>query len=968
MVKSFQTLFQDESQLKRFVEEKELFQYPVISIHVSVINMELKEIEKLLKLLKNQLPQAVITGNSSTAKMTKGYITSCLPVITFTTFEKTNVRSGSIEIGREVDLVNIGQRIAKENTTLETKLVILFSNLKLGELDKILDGFYSINSDVTVIGGNSSEHKLSFVFTENGILESGIVFLSIENQDLIVETIENGEWQEIGLPFTITKGRENIIHEISGRKPLNVLKQYLGNNFVQRLPHSSCEIPFLIECNGEKQVAFIRNILEGGLLEVSTNIKNGDIISFAYENTEELISQTQKSLKRLRKKPVQTILAFHSANRIRNLEQLTQNHIKSLESYASVTECYCFGDIGQRTKNQPKLSAPASIYLTISESSEQNKNDISIPFTVPSETNSIITLTNLIKETAKQVDAIKEGTKVSEAYHQTLYENNMDIVYTLDIKGNFTSVNTAFEKAIGYSFNEIKGKSSLRLVVDSDVQKAQRHFRRSLNGKIQYYNVNIKTKNGDVESFHIKNIPVMVDNKCVGICGIGRDISENIKFEQKITQLANYDESTGLPNRTKFNEILDEMLNRAKKKRRSLAVLLLDIDRFKIINDTLGHYAGDLTLKELANRLKSSLSNGAYIGRFTNDKFSILLTKETNPESVIQIAKQLLKKIEMPFSYQKKEFFLSASVGISMYPYDGDQSEELLKNADIALGRAKSLGGNSLVFFSDDMNVETLNRVELESDLRKAIKNNELFLTYQPIIESSSQKMKSCEALIRWKHPERGIVPPLEFIPLAEETGLIHSIGKWVLKTACKQMKHWHDVGLTDASISINVSAYQFQNRWFIEDVKNALAYSDLDPKYLHLELTESVMVNDSIKTIDTMNALRNIGVKISIDDFGTGYSSLSYLRHLPIHILKIDKSFIQNLDIQTPDYAIVNSIMTMGHGLGLQVIAEGVETDMQFEILKNMKCHYIQGYLIEKPMQSSQMEEWLQDNNFICS
>lgn len=968
LAKSFQSLFENQSQLQSFIEENELPQYPVLCVHISAGKMDLTEIGNLITSIKHLLPQAVIVGCSSAEKILHNTILSDKPVITFTTYEKTKVHSVILEMNNKIDLLAIVEKITAEYVTSETKMIQLFTNQKLGDIDIILDDFHRLNPDVFIIGCNTSDliKDNSYIFTDKGIVNNGIVFLLFDNQDLLIETMENGEWSEIGFSFKVTKAKGNLLYEINGKKSLHILKQYLGKPFIQRLPSSSFHIPFLIYRNERKHIAFIRNVYEASTIELSIPVIEGDRISFAIQNLEELFSTSQKGLKRLKKKPADTILAFHCAYKIDGMEHLIKYNREVLKQNAPVTDFYCYDDIGYRSKNQPKPLSPSSIYLAISESNAVNKLMPENPFIIPAATHSITALTNLVNETAKDVKIYQENSRNLEAYYHALYENNMDVAYTLDLKGNFTSVNQSFEKAIGYTSAELKGKSSIRLVTDNDIPKVKRHFRRTISGKIQYYKVSIKTKMDRIESFHIKNIPVMVNGECVGVFGIGRDISENIRFEEKISQLANYDEGTGLPNRTKFNEILEEMLRRAKKKRRALAILFLDIDRFKMVNDTLGHYAGDLILKELAIRMKNELSNGAYLGRFTSDKFSILLTKESNPEAIIQIGKQLLKLVEKPFSYQKKEFFLSASIGISMYPYDGDQSEHLLKNADIALSRAKLLGGNGMVFFSDEMNQETLHRVEMESQLRRAIKNNELFLTFQPIIDSSSHQMKSCEALIRWKHPERGIIPPFEFIPLAEETGLIHSIGKWVLKTACKQMKEWHNEGLTDASISINVSASQFQNRWFIEDVKNALAYSDLDSKYLHLELTESVMLNDSIKTIDTMHALRNIGVKISIDDFGTGYSSLSYLRHLPIHLLKIDKSFIQNLDVQTPDFAIVHSIMTMGQGLGLEVIAEGVETDKQFAILKNMNCHYIQGYLIEKPMDSARMKEWLQNYRYI--
>ena len=317
---------------------------------------------------------------------------------------------------------------------------------------------------------------------------------------------------------------------------------------------------------------------------------------------------------------------------------------------------------------------------------------------------------------------------------------------------------------------------------------------------------------------------------------------------------------------------------------------------------------------------------------------------------------ELLNTIQKPFLFETQEFYVTASIGASVYPNDGMDNIELMKNADAALNRAKVKGGSGIVFFADEMNEETLQRVHLERSLRKALDNRELFIAYQPIIETSTGETVACEALLRWEHPELGTISPATFIPVAEDTGLIQSLGKWVLETACKQIKTWHDLGIS-LSVSVNVSANQFQDKCFMEEVKNALTISGLEAQYLHLELTESVMLNQTFETISTMRTLGALGVKISIDDFGTGYSSMSYLKHLPIHRLKIDRSFIQYLSQDSPDFAIVNAIVTMGHGLGLQVVAEGVETEGQLALIASLGCDYVQGYLIEKPLEATRLQ-----------
>ncbi|MBS4177424.1 putative bifunctional diguanylate cyclase/phosphodiesterase [Lederbergia citrea] len=430
-------------------------------------------------------------------------------------------------------------------------------------------------------------------------------------------------------------------------------------------------------------------------------------------------------------------------------------------------------------------------------------------------------------------------------------------------------------------------------------------------------------------------------------------------IEKEVERIVYFDTDTGLPNRMKFEEILNESLKIAKTDKKSLIVMFLDLDRFKTINDMVGHNAGDVVLKELANRIFVELPEKAHMGRFGGDKFSIILPAGSGPDHAIAFGNKLMKSVQKPFLFDNHEFFVTASVGISMYPNDGNNNVELMKNADAALNRAKLQGGSTIVFYANEMNKETVQRVELERSLRKALDKGEFFIAYQPIIDTDTGVLSACEALLRWEHPEYGLIPPSVFIPIAEETGLIHPLGNWVLKNACRQINTWRDKGFDDLSVSVNVSAYQFKNKRFTEEVKTALAYSGLEAKYLHLELTESAMLNHTLETIGTMRTLGDLGVNFSIDDFGTGYSSLSYLKHLPIHRLKIDRSFIQQFRKDSPDFAIVNAIMTMGHGLGLNIVAEGVETEEQLDLLTVLGCDYIQGYLIERPMEPSKFEQW---------
>ncbi len=661
--------------------------------------------------------------------------------------------------------------------------------------------------------------------------------------------------------------------------------------------------------------------------------------SCVYENDQQLNSFIEgNSFKGHRNLLVQIFYSHKEKRKLQHLEQLLKKQLP-VSALLNCEAADCFTE-----KEQCIVS------FTVFDKQELNP--------ILQDQYTINTLNSLVETSQQDILHLNESLKVSEQYYRSLFDNNGDFVYSTDLAGNFTSINQAFMKTFGYSEIELIGRSALNFIKKEDVNRAKMHFIQALKGKDQTYTIEIPIKSGETQIFQIKNIPITINGSCVGTYGIGRNITIQKKTEEKIIQLAYYDQDTGLPNRMRFTEQLEEMIHRARHKKELLAVLVIDIDRFKIINDSLGHYAGDIVLKELAERIEGRLPAGAYLGRFSGDKFTLMLTENVSIDQTTRTARELQNIISMPLSYQNQEFIVTASIGISSFPGDGLDEHILLKNADIAMNRSKNQGGNKITYFSTGMNDQAMVRLELESYLRKALQKNEFHLCYQPLMDLKSGEITCTEALIRWQHPHLGMVSPAQFIPLAEETGLIEEIGEWVLTTACVQTKEWQQNGFPNLGISVNVSAYQFQQHAFIGQVIKALETSKLEPVFLSLELTESAMLKDIAYSISVMKSLQELGVKVSIDDFGTGYSSLSYLRNLPIDTLKIDQSFINNLHDDPSDIAIVKAIITMGKGLSVKIVAEGVETYEQLNLLRDMDCHYAQGYYIQKPLDIAAFEK----------
>ncbi|KEO84049.1 putative bifunctional diguanylate cyclase/phosphodiesterase [Tumebacillus flagellatus] len=419
------------------------------------------------------------------------------------------------------------------------------------------------------------------------------------------------------------------------------------------------------------------------------------------------------------------------------------------------------------------------------------------------------------------------------------------------------------------------------------------------------------------------------------------------------------DSLTGLPNRILFQDQLTAKLAEVHKKRKRLAVLFLDLDRFKFVNDTLGHRMGDLLLQAVVRRLQGVLQTGETLYRLGGDEFIIVAEFEQKSDGV-ERANFLLREMEEPFWIEEHELFITTSIGLSWYPDDGEDTETLFKNADMAMYRAKDHGRNNVQQYESVMNVHAVERLQLEKDLRKAIERGEFRVYYQPQIDIETGQMIGMEALVRWQHPERGMVSPGLFIPLAEETNLIVPIGEWVMRTACEQTKRWQDAGYPPIRVSINLSAHQFAQPTLVSKVRAVLEETGIEPQYVDLELTESITMTNVDRAISTMLELSSLGLQISIDDFGTGYSSLSYLKKFPIHTLKIDQSFVRDITKNADDAAIATAVIAMAHSLNLNVIAEGVETEEQLEFLRERRCNEYQGYLCSRPLPAAEFENLL--------
>ncbi len=546
---------------------------------------------------------------------------------------------------------------------------------------------------------------------------------------------------------------------------------------------------------------------------------------------------------------------------------------------------------------------------------------------------------------------------------ENLFQTIIDMVILTDPNGLILTVNPETQRLLGYSQKDLIGESLDRLFLTNTASNNTSVSELLDMCPVRNMETFIISKNG-------RKIPIILSiSECrynddkIGYVLVSKDVTEYKLAEEKIQYLATHDSLTGLPNRLMLTQLLDHAIQTAKQHNQKLAVFLIDLDRFKMINDTKGHNAGDLLLQEIGIRYRQILSEADVVSRQGGDEFVILIEDVRELKDLEIAANNILASTYEPVVLMGNECRVTASIGISIYPEDGEDGSMLIKHADIAMYHAKEEGKNNFQFYSKDIHSRSTGRLAIETNLRYALERGELSLHYQAKVDFKTSMITGVEALLRWQNPLLGPVTPTQFIPVAEETGLIIPIGKWVLNTACAQNVAWQEQGLPKVCMSVNLSLRQFTDNDLINDIESALKNSGMEPGLLELEITESIVMSDPLKMMDVLLRIKRIGVQLAIDDFGTGYSSLAQLKHFPIDTLKIDRSFIRNIPDNDKDKAITHAIIAMGETLGLTVVAEGVETIEQMNYLKEQSCDEMQGYYFSRPVEPDKFADLLREH-----
>lgn len=649
-----------------------------------------------------------------------------------------------------------------------------------------------------------------------------------------------------------------------------------------------------------------------------------------------------------------------------HMENIHQSH-ESILKCKNGQEIYVLWNNIFITDNESNLNKIVSIGLDITKQKDDEKKLIASFQELEAVYEELAVTEEELKQNYFDLQHKEEQLGISEERYRLALDGSRDAIWDWDIKRNKTFTSDRWREMLGYEAKdlEVDHLTWKELIHPDDKERAFKAQKDHLNGNTSFYSseYRLKMKDGNYKWIMVRGKALRdADGNPIRIAGSQTDITERKNFEKKINLMAYYDSLTGLPNRALLEKKLTESIAESTRYNLKGAVLFLDLDNFKSVNDTYGHSAGDDLLKNVADILSLFQNDNTIISRFGGDEFVIMIHDIKSDEEVIKFAQNIVKAINRSWVIKEREFYSTVSIGVVFYPNMNCSVQSLLSNADCAMYSVKKTGKDNFSIYSDCMNLNLMERMDLENSLRHAIKYQEFKLHYQPQVNQKTKEIIGMEALIRWNHATRGLIPPGDFIPIAEETGLIIPIGEWVLREACKQNKLWQDTGYGEFSISVNLSVNQLKQPDLVEKIRTILQETGLEAQWLCLEITENIAISNIDFAVKVLKDLKEIGISIALDDFGTGYSSLSYLKRLPINVIKIDKSFVDEIYENNYSAAITEAIIVMCHKMNINVIAEGVETRNQHELLLQENCDMAQGYLFSKPLPALDVERLVKD------
>ena len=966
-MKTYNTFFSNKTKFEQFILLHDIIDSGSILIQVFTGLNDKNTIENILLSIKDSLPSAKIIGTTTDGEILNGGISTYKTAISITLFEDTTLHTTLVN--RKKDEI-IGKKLATQIINDNTKVIIAFADGLNTNGDNFIHSIGEIGKNVIVAGGMAGDNATfenTYVFTNEGITNNGAVGVSLSSDSLHVHTDYSFNWQPIGKELTITKAQDNIVYTIDNKTAYDTYAYFLGDKIAKKLPSIGIEFPLIIV---RKKMPVARAVLarnSDGSLTFAGNFKEGEKVRIGFGNIEMILKDSYKTLEKLNNKPVESIFIYSCMARRRFMPKSITVEIEPLQRVAPTAGFFTYGEFC--TMENKELLNQTMTILALSESSKPITINSCDYLQKPHIKDSIEALSHIINVTTSELKATNDRLK-------TAIDGSRDGLWEWNLSTNKMYYSQRLKEMLGYKEDELDNtyKTWVTYMHPDDRKKLFKDAKEAIQNRTPLYcKHRIKHKDGRwIWVLNRGKAFYNEDGKAILISGFQTDITkeilalEEVKKQKSILHhQAHHDALTGLPNKVLFIDRLKQAIKKAKRSFNKIAVLFIDLDNFKKINDSMGHDTGDEVLVQVATRLQNCIRKSDTLARLGGDEFIIIIDEIKDENLAIHLAQKLIQAMVEPLHVNNQDIYITTSIGISLFPEDGYNASTLLKNADAAMYRAKEEGKNRYQFYKEEMTAKAFERLLMENSMRQALENEEFVVYYQLQIDTKSEKIVGMEALIRWNHPTMGLIFPDKFIPLAEETGLIISIDRWVMQKAMQQMAIWNQNFHKSKFVSLNLSIKQLEQKDFIDFLRDTLNKTNCPPSCVELEITESQIMRDTKKAITILNRIKELGISISIDDFGTGYSSLSYLKKFPISKIKIDQSFVRDIPNDEDDIALVKAIIAIAQNLNLSTIAEGVETDEQREFMLKHDCDKIQGYFYSKPICAKDMQELLKKGYF---
>jgi diguanylate cyclase (GGDEF)-like protein/PAS domain S-box-containing protein len=967
-MKNYVLLYTDEKNLLQFCKENKISsQNTSLLIQIfTAFNNEFY-IQTLLDEVKSLLPNAVIIGSTTDGEIANGKVHTQKTIINFTLFEHTKLNCGLFDTS--IDSYENGQNLAKTLVEKDTKLMIVFTDGLHTNGEKLLNGINYVNPSIKVAGGMAGDYSTftkTFVFTKDKIISKGAVAVSLNSQKLKVFNDYNYNWQKIGKELTITKCQENRVYEIDGRSAVETYKEYLGDAVAKRLPSIGIEFPLISHRDGIDVARAVLTKHDDGSLSFAGNMQEGELVYFGYGDSVEIMKNSNNIPSHMVSFAPEAIFVYSCMARRHFIGNSIEQELSPLQTLANMAGFFTYGEFFFGKQNKLLNQTLTVLGLTEESSSQKNRIQKNYDFKSNHQYNSINALIHLVNKTSQEMMEQKVFAETNSRFEQ-LFEYFGDGIAVLK-DSKLIECNQKMLLLFNYDKETLLAKDFNALFVTTNGYKTIQNILKTMKETdSNNYLFETECLSRDASKFwsEVMFTKITIDNDEL-LYVVFRDISKRkemeIEFVNQRDMLyykAYHDDLTGLPNRKSIMQSIEDEIEHANETGSSFALLFLDLDKLKIINDSLGHSVGDKLITLTAKRIKKTIGHKNIVARLGGDEFLILL-KDLNNKTISSQTERILGSIREEIIFDMHHLYTTASIGIVEFPKDTRDAQTLLKYADSAMYEAKEMGSDQYQFYSKELTQKAHEQVKIAKEFRRAIQKREFEVFYQPQIDIETNEMVGVEALIRWHHPEDGLISPVSFLHAIEKANLLGRLDKWVMNHAMKDVMSWYEEGLNPGKLALNISMTQLESQKWERRLLKIISRLNFNANWLELEITETEIMKHPEQVISRLISLQENGISIAIDDFGTGYSSLAQLKHLPFNKLKIDKVFVDDLPFSYDASVMFNTIIALAKNMNIPVLAEGIETQEQVDYLLAEGCQYAQGYYYSRPIPAKKLREML--------